>query len=157
MKHIAIILAGGVGKRMGGAMPKQFLSLNDKPVIVYTLENFQRNENIDGIVVVCVEDWIEHLKEILDEYKITKVKWVVAGGDTSHDSTRNGIFFLKDKLEDGDQVIQADVPMAEMMTYANELRAMTQGRGSYVAEFSRYQAAPKEIADKVIEEAKAKQ
>ena len=47
--------------------------------------------------------------------------------------------------------------MAEMMTYANELRAMTQGRGSYIAEFSRYQAAPKEIADKVIEEAKAKQ
>ena len=66
MKHVAIILAGGSGTRMGGAMPKQFLSLMDKPVIVYTLENFQRNENIDEILVVCIKDWIEHLKEILD-------------------------------------------------------------------------------------------
>ena len=70
---------------------------------------------------------------------------------------RRGLIVDMAPNEDGDQVIQADVPMAEMMTYANELRAMTQGRGSYVAEFSRYQAAPKEIADKVIEEAKAKQ
>ena len=70
---------------------------------------------------------------------------------------RRGLIVDMSPNEDGDQVIQADVPMAEMMTYANELRAMTQGRGSYVAEFSRYQAAPKEIADKVIEEAKAKQ
>ena len=70
---------------------------------------------------------------------------------------RRGLIVDMSPNEDGDQVIQADVPMAEMMTYANELRAMTQGRGSYIAEFSRYQAAPKEIADKVMEEAKAKQ
>lgn len=93
---------------MGGAMPKQFLSLNDKPVIVHTLERFQNNESIDAILIVCIKDWIEHLKEILDEFKMPKVKWIVEGGDTSHDSTRNGIFFLKDKLSDDDQVIIHD-------------------------------------------------
>lgn len=108
MKHVAIILAGGAGTRMGGAMPKQFLSLNDKPVIVHTLERFQNNENIDAILIVCIKDWIEHLKEILDEFKMPKIKWIVEGGDTSHDSTRNGIFFLKDKLSDDDQVIIHD-------------------------------------------------
>lgn len=108
MKHVAIILAGGSGTRMGGAMPKQFLSLNDKPVIVHTLERFQNNESIDAILIVCIKDWIEHLKEILDEFKMPKVKWIVDGGDTSHDSTRNGIFFLKDKLSDDDQVIIHD-------------------------------------------------
>ena len=80
MKHVAIILAGGSGTRMGGAMPKQFLSLKDKPVIVHTLEKFQQNENIDAILIVCIKDWIEHLKEILDEFKIPKVKWIVEGG-----------------------------------------------------------------------------
>lgn len=67
---------------------------------------------------------------------------------------RRGLIADMSTNEDGDQVIQADVPMAEMKTYANELRAMTQGRGSYYADFARYQPAPKEVADKVIEEAK---
>ena len=91
MKNYVIILAGGIGSRMGGFMPKQFLSLNDKPVIVYTLENFERNPNVDGIVIVCVKDWIQHLREILCEYKISKVIDIIDGGKTGHDSTRNGI------------------------------------------------------------------
>lgn len=69
---------------------------------------------------------------------------------------RRGLIIDMTTNEDGDQVIQADVPMAEMKTYANELRAMTQGRGSYYADFARYQVAPKEVADKVIEAAKNK-
>lgn len=108
MKHVAIILAGGSGTRMGGAMPKQFLSLMDKPVIVHTLEKFQQHDCIDEILIVCIKDWIEHLKEILDEFKVPKVKYIVEGGATGHDSTRNGIFFLKDKLKDDDQVIVHD-------------------------------------------------
>ena len=82
MKNVAIILAGGIGSRMGGSMPKQFLSLNDKPVIVHTLENFQRNSQINSIIIVCVKDWILHLKEILEEYKISKVVNIVEGGET---------------------------------------------------------------------------
>ena len=131
MKHVAIILAGGSGTRMGGAMPKQFLSLMDKPVIVYTLENFQRNENIDEILVVCIKDWIEHLKEILDEFKIPKVKWIVEGGATGHDSSRNGIFFLKDKLEDGDQVIIHDAARPILPQQAiNEMLKVSHEKGN---------------------------
>lgn len=98
MKVNVILLAGGVGNRMGAPMPKQFLSLNDKPVIVHTIMNFQKSERINDIVVVCVKDWIPQLEQIVEEYNLTKVKWIVEGGATSHDSTRNGMFFLKDKL-----------------------------------------------------------
>lgn len=108
MKNYVIILAGGIGSRLGGPMPKQFLSLNDKPVIVHTLENFERNKNIDGIIIVCVRDWISHLKEILLEYKISKVIDIVEGGETGHDSTRNGIFSLREKLSFDDYIIIHD-------------------------------------------------
>lgn len=108
MQNHVILLAGGIGSRVGGPMPKQFLSLNDKPVIVHTLENFERNSNIDGITIVCVKDWIPHLKEILLEYKISKVYNIVEGGETGHDSTRNGIFSLKSKLKEDDFIIIHD-------------------------------------------------
>ena len=72
MKHVAIILAGGVGKRMGGAMPKQFLSLNDKPVIVYTLENFQRNENIDSILQANIKGETDEMYMTLVEQQPMK-------------------------------------------------------------------------------------
>ena len=108
MRNHVILLAGGIGSRVGGPMPKQFLSLNDKPVIVHTLENFERNSNIDGIIIVCVKDWIPHLKEILLEYKISKVYEIVEGGETGHDSTRNGIFALRSKLSKDDYVIIHD-------------------------------------------------
>lgn len=108
MKNYVIILAGGIGSRLGGPMPKQFLSLNDKPVIVHTLENFERNKNIDGIIIVCVRDWISYLKEILLEYKISKVIDIVEGGETGHDSTRNGIFSLREKLSSDDYIIIHD-------------------------------------------------
>ena len=108
MKNVAIILAGGVGSRMGGKMPKQFLSLNDKPVIIHTLENFQKHPQIDSIIIVCVKDWISHLQEILDEYNISKVSSIVEGGETGHDSTRNGIFSLKGVLNDDDFIIIHD-------------------------------------------------
>lgn len=108
MHNHVIILAGGIGSRVGGPMPKQFLSLNDKPVIVHTIENFEKNSNIDGITIVCVKDWIPHLKEILVEYKISKVTEIIEGGETGHDSTRNGIFSLRSKLGKDDYVIIHD-------------------------------------------------
>lgn len=108
MHNHVILLAGGIGSRVGGPMPKQFLSLNDKPVIVHTLENFERNPNVDGITIVCLKEWITHLKEILQEYKIKKVSQIIEGGETGHDSTRNGIFSLKNKLDKNDFVIIHD-------------------------------------------------
>lgn len=108
MKNYVILLAGGVGKRMGAQIPKQFIEVNGKPIIVYTIEKFQRNEQIEKIVVVCVKDWISHLQKLVEKYALTKVCWISEGGDTGHDSIRNGVFFLKDKIEPEDYIIVHD-------------------------------------------------
>lgn len=108
MKNYVILLAGGIGKRMGSDIPKQFLEVQGKPIIVYSIENFERNHQIDGIVVVCIKEWIERLWELVNEYSLGKVKWIIEGGNTGHDSIRNGVFFLKDKIEDKDFVIVHD-------------------------------------------------
>lgn len=108
MKNYVIILAGGVGSRMQSEIPKQFLEINEKPIIVYTIENFQRSPQIEKIVVVCIKDWIEHLKGLIEKYSLTKVQWIVEGGKTGHDSIRNGVFFLKDKINLDDFIIIHD-------------------------------------------------
>ena len=108
MKNYVILLAGGVGKRMGSDVPKQFLEVNGKPIIVYSIENFQRNPLIEKIVVVCIKDWIEYLKELIEKYALTKVQWITEGGSTGHDSIRNGVFFLKDKIDPDDYIIVHD-------------------------------------------------
>ena len=108
MRNYAIILAGGVGKRMGSNIPKQFLEVDGKPIIAYSIGNFQRNPRIDKILVVCVKDWIDRAWEIVNKYSLTKVEWIIEGGNTGHDSIRNGVFFLRDKLEPDDFVIVHD-------------------------------------------------
>ena len=108
MKNYVVLLAGGVGKRMGADIPKQFLEVEGKPIIVYSIENFQRNPQIEKIVVVCVRDWMERLKALVRQYALTKVEWIIEGGSTGHDSIRNGIFFLRDKAEPEDYVIVHD-------------------------------------------------
>ena len=106
--NYVILLAGGVGKRMGADIPKQFIRVKGKPIIVYSIENFQRNEEIEKIVVVCVKDWIDHVKELVKEYGLTKVEWVIEGGSTGHDSIKNGVFFLKDKVNPDDYIVVHD-------------------------------------------------
>ena len=108
MKNYVILLAGGVGKRMQSEIPKQFIEVNGKPIIVYSLENFQRNDQIEKIVIVCIKEWIEYLKNIINAYQISKVEWIVEGGGTGHDSIRNGIFYLRDKIKPEDFVIVHD-------------------------------------------------
>ena len=89
---IALLIAGGVGARMGQDIPKQFLHIQDKPVIVYTMERFQNNPLIDGIVVVTLPSWITFVEAYAKQFGITKLKSVVAGGETGHDSIHNGVF-----------------------------------------------------------------
>lgn len=108
MKNYVILLAGGVGKRMQTDIPKQFIEINNKPIIVYSIENFQKNPQIEKIVVVCVKDWIERVKKIIEEYSLSKVEWIIEGGDTGHDSIRNGVFFLRDKINSDDYIIVHD-------------------------------------------------
>lgn len=108
MKNYVLLLAGGVGSRMKVDMPKQFIEVNGKPIIVYTIEKFQINAHIEKIVVVCVKDWIDHLKEIIRKYNLSKVEWIVEGGNTGHDSICNGVFFLKNKIKVEDYIIIHD-------------------------------------------------
>ena len=88
---IALLIAGGVGARMGQDIPKQFLHIQDKPVIVYTMERFQNNPLIDGVVVVTLPSWIAFVEAYAKQFGITKLKGVVAGGETGHDSIHNGV------------------------------------------------------------------
>lgn len=108
MKNYIVLLAGGIGSRVGASMPKQFLIVKDKPVIVHTIECFQKNKSINEIVIVCVKEWITFMQSIVDEYNLYKVKWIIEGGLTGHDSTRNGLFFLRDKIDKDDFVIIHD-------------------------------------------------
>lgn len=108
MKNYVILLAGGVGKRMDSEIPKQFLEVKGKPIIVYTLEKFEQNPRIEKIVIVCIKDWIDHTMELVKKYNITKAVWFTEGGATGHDSIRNGVYFLRDKIEPDDFVIVHD-------------------------------------------------
>lgn len=102
--NIALIIAGGVGARMGQDIPKQFLTVNDRPVIVYTLEAFQRHPEIDSIAVVCVEGWESVLSAYARQFGITKLDCIVTGGENGQDSIRNGIMELE-RRHGGDNVV----------------------------------------------------
>lgn len=95
MKKIGIIIAGGVGSRMGQSIPKQFLNVGEKPIIIYTLEAFQRHPNIDSIVVVCLDGWHEILKSYAEQFNINKLQSIVSGGENGQASIRNGLEEVK--------------------------------------------------------------
>ena len=93
--NIGLIIAGGKGHRMGQEIPKQFLNVYDKPVIVYTLEGFQRHAEIDAIEVVCLEGWSEMLVAYAKQFNIDKLRWVTPSGETAQESIRNGVVALR--------------------------------------------------------------
>lgn len=90
--NIAIIFAGGTGQRMNTkTKPKQFLELHGKPIIIYTLEHFDQHELIDGIIVVCVEGWIDYCQKLVERFHIQKVKAIIPGGETGMLSRFEGV------------------------------------------------------------------
>lgn len=104
--NIAVIFAGGTGQRMKTTnRPKQFLEMHKKPIIIYTLEIFDNHEDIDSIVVSCVEEWIPYLKELLYKFRITKVKKVVPGGNTGQMSIYNGLVAAKEIAGEEESVV----------------------------------------------------
>jgi len=84
--NIAIVFAGGSGVRMGSGIPKQFLEINGKPIIVYTLQLFQYHDKIDKIYLSVLEQYIPYMKMLIEEYHLQKVAQVVSGGETAQDS-----------------------------------------------------------------------
>ena len=90
--NIGVIFAGGVGKRMNSRVkPKQFINVYGKPIIIHTLEIFENHEEIDAIVVACLESWIPYLQELLEKFNIRKVVKVVPGGASGQESIYNGL------------------------------------------------------------------
>lgn len=106
--NIGLIIAGGIGARMGQDIPKQFLTVNDRPVIVYTLEAFQRHPKIDSIAVVCVEGWEQVLSSYARQFGISKLDVVVPGGENGQASIRNGVFELEKHYSPDDIVLIHD-------------------------------------------------
>ena len=91
MSNIAILTAGGIGSRTHQDIPKQFIHVNNKPIIVYTLEAFQNHPNIDEICVAILEGWDQILWAYAKQFNITKLKYVVTGGETGQESIFNGL------------------------------------------------------------------
>lgn len=105
---VAIIIAGGVGSRMGADVPKQFIHVKGKPVLFYTLETFQRHPMIDAIELVLIDGWRDVVESYKKELGISKLKWIVGGGATGQESIRNGVFALEDKCASDDIVVIHD-------------------------------------------------
>jgi len=106
--NIALIIAGGTGKRTQQEIPKQFINVYDKPILFYTLEGFQEHPDIHAIELVCLKGWQEIVTAYARQFDISKLKWIVEGGETGQESIRNGVFDLYKHCEADDIVIIHD-------------------------------------------------
>lgn len=126
--NIAIIIAGGSGQRMGMDIPKQFINVYDKPVLVYTLESFQKHPQIDAIELVCIDGWHDVVWAYAKQFNIDKLKWIISGGSTGQESIRNGVYNLEDKCDKDDIIIIHDGirPLVEAEVLTDVIRKCKQ-------------------------------
>lgn len=104
----ALLTAAGSGTRMGQDIPKQFIHVEDKPIIIHTMEVFQQHPGIDAIIVATIPSWIDVVKVYAKQFNITKLRWVVAGGATGQESIFNGLKALESELSAEDVVMIHD-------------------------------------------------
>ncbi len=128
MANIALLIAGGSGNRMHQDIPKQFITVNERPVIVYTLEAFERHPEIDTIAVVCISGWDQVLWAYARQFNISKLRYVVPGGKTGQDSIRNGVFELEKHFAPEDLVLIHDAirPMVSAEIISDCIRVAQQ-------------------------------
>ncbi len=105
---VALLTAAGTGSRMGQDIPKQFMHVENKPLIVHTMEAFERHPAIDAIMVVTLSSWMDVLNAYAAQFNITKLKWVVPGGETGQESIYNGLVELKNHISEDDIVMIHD-------------------------------------------------
>lgn len=119
--NIALIFAGGTGQRMNTtSKPKQFLDLYGKPILIYTLEQFQATAEIDAIVLVCLASWIQYAKQLIHKYQISKVSDVIAGGKTGQESIYNGLLKVYELDKDSIVLIHDGVrPLIDSKTISD--------------------------------------
>lgn len=105
----ALIFAGGVGARMKSKeIPKQFLEVEGKPIIIHTIEHFAEHSLVDNIVVVCLDTWIDELKRQLEKYSVKKITGIIPGGKTGFQSIHNGLVRIQETSRDEDIVLICD-------------------------------------------------
>jgi 2-C-methyl-D-erythritol 4-phosphate cytidylyltransferase len=132
--NIALLTAGGTGSRMQQDIPKQFIHIQNKPILIYTLEAFQNHPSIDAIIAVGLEGWLDIIWAYAKQYNITKLKWIVVGGETNQDSIINGINELKKYCKESDIVTIHDGNRSLVSQYIISDSLATQKRyGSAVA------------------------
>lgn len=124
MANIGLLIAGGSGNRMHQDIPKQFITVNERPVIVYTLEAFESHPEIDAIAVVCIEGWEQVLWAYAKQFNITKLQHVVPGGKNGQDSIRNGVYELEKHFDKDDIVLIHDAirPMVSAEIISDNIR-----------------------------------
>ncbi|WP_462374240.1 IspD/TarI family cytidylyltransferase [Segatella buccae] len=103
--NYALIIAGGSGNRMGQDIPKQFMHVDDCPIIVHTLLAFERHPDIHGIAVVCLDGWQTVLRSYANQFSVTKLKWIFKGGDSGMESIHNGIYGLREEGCQGEDLV----------------------------------------------------
>jgi len=104
--NTVLIFAGGTGTRMKNpAVPKQFMEVNGKPIIIHTILNFERHDEIDAIAVVCIENWIDELKKLIKKENISKVRWIAEGAQTGQQSIYNGLKAIYDEVNEPEKTI----------------------------------------------------
>lgn len=109
MANIALLTAAGSGTRMGQDIPKQFMTIDDCPVIIYTMLPFQEHPDIDSIAVVCLEGWEKTLRAYANQFGISKLKYIFPGGDSNQGSIHNGLIGLKNAgCQDSDIILIHD-------------------------------------------------
>ena len=106
--NTALIIAGGSGHRMGQDIPKQFIHVYDRPVLIYTLLGFQHHPEIDAIELVCIDGWEAMVWAYARQFGIDKLKWIVPAGASAQESIRNGVFALEGKCAPDDIVVVHD-------------------------------------------------
>ena len=124
MANVALLIAGGSGNRMHQDIPKQFLTVNERPVIVYTLEAFESHPEIDAIAVVCIEGWDQVLWAYAKQFNITKLQYIVPVGKNGQDSIRNGVYELEKHFAPDDIVLIHDAirPMVSAEIISDNIR-----------------------------------
>lgn len=131
----ALIIAGGVGERTGNKVPKQFLNIFDKPIIIYTLEAFQKHKEVDAITVVCLDGWHEFLKTYCQQFGISKLVSVVSGGVNGQNSIYNGIVDISTRCKGDDIVIihEATRPLVSGDIISDSIRVCKEFGGAVAA------------------------
>ena len=154
--NTVIILAGGTGTRVGAGRPKQFIEVLGKPVLAYTIEIFQTNPHIDAIEVVCHHDWVEYCSQMCEQYGLSKVRWIVLGGETFQDSVINGVRHLEallgveTSLNDNVFIQYGGAPFTSQKI-VNAVVDMTVERGSAVTATPCYQLLSERATDTTSE------